>query len=63
MLPLPQCGHKEAHKINTTGKVRYEHVFTYYRKELKALGIKDCDDFVAALGARSDRISRTRTGR
>ena len=59
-----ELGRKNAAiKENTTGKVRYEHVFTYYRKELKALGIKDCDDFVAALGARSDRISRTRTGR
>ena len=59
-----ELGRKNAAiKENTTGKVRYEHVFAYYRKELKALGIKDCDDFVAALGARSDRISRTRTGR
>lgn len=59
-----ELGRKNAAiKENTTGKVRYEHVFAYYRKELKALGIKDCDDFVSALGARSDRICRTRMKR
>ena len=47
-------------KHNTTGKVRYEHVFAYYRNELEALGIKDNDDFESALGARSDRIRRMR---
>ena len=47
-------------KENTPGKVRYEHVFAYYRKELSALGIKDEKDFKSALGARSDRISRSK---
>ena len=54
-----ELGRKNAAiKENTTGKVRYEHVFAYYRKELTALGIKDCDDFVSALTCRSKRISR-----
>ena len=55
-----ELGRKNAAiKENTTGKVRYEHVFAYYRKELKAIGIKDCDDFVSALTCRSKRISRS----
>ena len=45
-------------KENTPGKVRYEHVFAYYRKELASLGIKDEEDFEKALMSRSKRISK-----
>ena len=48
-------------KENSTGKVRYEHVFTYYRKELFALGVKDEKSFKRILIARSKRISKTQT--
>ena len=59
-----ELGRKNAAiKENSTGKVRYEHVFAYYRRELEALGLKDKDDFVSALGARSDRINRTKAKR
>ena len=45
-------------KENSTKKIRYEHVFVYYRKELTALGIKDAEMFKAALTLRSKRISK-----
>lgn len=45
-------------KENTTAKVKYEHVFAYYRKELIALGIKDSEAFEKALNNRSKRISK-----
>lgn len=52
--------HSQAIKENTTGKVRHKHVFAYFRKELVSIGIKDEETFEAVLGARSDRISRTK---
>lgn len=56
-----ELGRKNAAiKENTAGKVRYEHVFAYYRKELGALGIQGLPDFVSALSCRSKRISRAK---
>ena len=41
-----EIGRKKASiKENTTGKVRHEHVFAYFRKELKSIGITDEDAF------------------
>ena len=55
-----ELGRKNAAiKENTTGKVRYEHVFAYYRKELKSVGIKSEEEFKSALISRSKRISKT----
>lgn len=51
---------KDAVKMSTPGKVGHIHVFTYYRKELASLGIKDAKSFESALGARSDRIRRAK---
>ena len=48
-------------KENSTKKIRYEHVFAYYRKELTALGIKDMKMFRKVLKLRSNRINRAAT--
>lgn len=45
-------------KENTTGKVRYGHVFAYFRKELRSIGVRSEDAFKAALLSRSKRISK-----
>ena len=45
-------------KENTTGKVRYEHVFAYFRKEFRSIGVKSEGAFRAAMLSRSKRISK-----
>ena len=39
-------------------KTKYAHVFQYYRRELKAIGITAAEEFAKALVLRSKRISR-----
>lgn len=39
-------------------KTKYAHVFQYYRRELKAIGITTAEEFAKALVLRSKRISR-----
>lgn len=46
-------------KSNTKGKAQHAFVFSYYRRELKALGITTESLFKKALKLRSNRISRT----
>ena len=53
--------HNSAIKENSTKKVRYEHVFNYFKKELAALGIKNAEMFRKALKLRSNRINRQAT--
>jgi len=44
-------------------RVTKRQAFDYYRDDLRALGVGTFEDFVACLGARSDRLCRARAAR
>lgn len=44
-------------KSNAKGKVTYEDVFNYYKKELESIGVLSCKDFSRLLTRRSKRLS------
>ena len=49
---------KEAVMKASNGKVTYEAVFDYYRRELEPIGVKSPEAFKSALRKRIKRISR-----